>query len=167
MIDLTGKKFGRLIVLAFTSMNKHRQALWSCKCVCGAISEVRGYMLKQGRVRSCGCLRRETQQRNALTHGEQLGGKKSPEYKAYHAAKGRCQNPNDQSYAKYGGRGIEFNFISFDEFLAEVGRRPSAEYSIDRIDNNGHYQPGNVRWATWSQQNRNQRQRRSRDLAAA
>ena len=81
--------------------------------------------------------------------------KKSPEYRAYISAKGRCNNSQDQKYYRYGGRGIEFRFVSFPEFLACVGKRPSPEVSLDRINNNGHYEKGNVRWATRRQQMRN------------
>lgn len=80
---------------------------------------------------------------------------KSPEYRVYCRAKQRCRS-NDKNY---GGRGIEFRFNSFDEFFAEIGRRPSSEHSIDRINNDGHYEPGNVRWATLSEQARNKRDR--------
>jgi hypothetical protein len=82
---------------------------------------------------------------------------KSPEYQAYRNARHRCENPNAQAYANYGGRGIKFLFETFEEFLADVGFRPSAYYSLERKENNGHYAPGNVKWATWSEQQRNKR----------
>jgi hypothetical protein len=82
---------------------------------------------------------------------------KSPEYRAYTDAKGRCNNQNTHNYAAYGGRGIQFKFKSFNAFYAEVGARPSSEYSIDRIDNNGNYEPGNIKWSTGSEQTLNRR----------
>ena len=81
----------------------------------------------------------------------------SREYTSYVQAKGRCQNCKDDAYHNYGGRGIEFRFESFEQFLAELGLKPSPKHSIDRIDVNGHYEPGNVRWATHSEQQLNKR----------
>jgi hypothetical protein len=92
------------------------------------------------------------------THGHTIGGRDSVEYHAYIHAKGRCTNPRDAAFHNYGGRGIEFRFESFLEFLTEVGERPSPKHSLDRYpDNNGHYEKGNLRWATRLQQNRNKR----------
>lgn len=91
------------------------------------------------------------------THGHAMGKDKpaSPEYQAYMGAKGRCRNPKDPSYYRYGGRGIEFRFDSFQSFLIEVGERPSSGHSLDRINVNGHYEVGNLRWATRSEQQNN------------
>lgn len=87
------------------------------------------------------------------------GASGTPEYAAFIAAKYRCTNPNGPDYVRYGGRGIEFRFSSFEEFLDALktednptGLRPSPELTLDRIDNDGHYEIGNVRWATWEQQ---------------
>ena len=84
---------------------------------------------------------------------------KSPEHNSFRGAKDRCTNPNGPEWEHYGGRGIEFRFSSFEEFFAEVGPKPEPKraYSIDRIDKDGHYEPGNVRWATRKQQNANKR----------
>ena len=89
-------------------------------------------------------------------HGAARKGRVTPEYRAYHGAKCRCTNPNEPLWKYYGGRGIKFLFISFEEFFACVGPRPIG-MSLDRINNNGHYEPGNMRWATRSQQRRNRR----------
>ena len=81
-----------------------------------------------------------------------------PEYRSYNSAKNRCTNPNNAAYKNYGGRGIEFRFRSFDEFLRCLGRRPTLEYTLDRYpDNNGHYEVGNVRWCTRKEQAQNRR----------
>jgi hypothetical protein len=85
------------------------------------------------------------------------GASHSPEYEAYQSAKYRCQKPSNKSYPRYGGRGIEFKFISFESFLAEVGLRPSNKHSLDRIDNSLGYEPGNVRWASPQEQQGNRR----------
>ncbi len=87
-----------------------------------------------------------------------LGGEvQTPEYKAYHRAKSRSTNPNVWSWKYYGGRGILFLFESYQEFLDDIGRRPGPEYSLDRIDTNGHYEVGNVKWSTTSEQMTNRR----------
>jgi|ERR1039458_7843743 hypothetical protein len=81
-----------------------------------------------------------------------------PEYAIYQSAKDRCTNPNSQRWYTHGARGIKMNFLSFDEFYAFIGPRPSKDYSLERIDNNGNYEPGNVKWATRSEQQLNKRQ---------
>ena len=97
----------------------------------------------------------------ATTHGHTSKGSRSPEYKAYKAAKQRCQNPAKDKYAYYGGRGIKFLFNSFTEFYAELGPKPTPEHSIDRINNDGHYEVGNVRWSTRKEQRSNRRSNRA------
>lgn len=81
-----------------------------------------------------------------------MNGTRSPEYRAYDAAYQRCNNPKNNRYHRYGGRGIEFRFVSFKEFFAEVGLKPSLKHSIGRMNNNGHYEVGNVRWETVKEQ---------------
>lgn len=85
------------------------------------------------------------------------GMTKTSEYKIWTHILGRCNNPKDQRYHDYGGRGIKVLFNTFEEFFAEVGKRPSPELTIDRIDNNGNYEKGNLRWATMTEQNLNKR----------
>jgi hypothetical protein len=87
------------------------------------------------------------------------GMSRTPEWEAYAHAKDRCTNPNSRVWSCYGGRGIQFKFESFEEWFAHIGPRPSAQYSQDRINNNGNYEPGNIRWATKEQQNTNRRKR--------
>jgi hypothetical protein len=96
---------------------------------------------------------------NATTHGCASGNRVTTELRSYYHAKQRCNNPNDKSWENYGGRGIRFKFSSFEQFFAELGKKPKG-MTLDRKDNNGHYEPGNVRWATWEQQRENQRKRR-------
>jgi hypothetical protein len=95
----------------------------------------------------------DVRKRDVIQHKEFR--RKNPEYISYSSAKARCQNKNDEHYPGYGGRGIEFRFKSYKEFLECLGRKPSPEHSVDRLNNNGHYEPENVRWATRSQQQKN------------
>lgn len=87
-----------------------------------------------------------------------VDGKQTPEYQAYHNARTRCTNPNSENWPRYGARGIKFLFTSFDQFMDEIGPKPTPDHQLDRRDNDGHYEPGNVRWATPAE-NTNNRQR--------
>lgn len=155
-IDMSGETYGRLTVLSRVASDKHRAAKWLCRCECGSTVEVVGQRLRGGRTKSCGCLHDERQ----VEWGRELGLRRKrhgasargstmkKEYRAYGSAKRRCENPNYIGFERYGGRGIEFRFSSFEEWLDELGLAPGPEYSVDRINVDGHYEPGNVRWAT-------------------
>jgi hypothetical protein len=149
--DLTGQTFTRLKVIA-RDLNPPNQygAYWTCKCICGKVISVIGKKLRNGHTTSCGCRQREVVGTQFRTHG--LSG--TPLYRMWSNMKSRCENPEDKDYANYGAKGIECHF-TFEEFYAELGNRPSPRHSIDRFPNNtGHYEPGNVRWATvWEQAN--------------
>jgi hypothetical protein len=144
--DLTGKTFGRLTVIHSTWSNGFK---WVCRCSCGNVSVVQSKYLNNGHVISCGCMKHVTR----LTHG--LTG--TPEYEAFRGAKQRCLNPKNPNYHNYGGRGIKFLLTSVEDIVKDIGMRPSANHSIDRINNDGHYEVGNIRWATMVQQIRNTR----------
>jgi hypothetical protein len=157
MKDITGQIFGRLKVVALHEQHPSGRCLWKCVCECGEVRIVRGGNLASGNTRSCGCARNEATRRRSLTHGESIGREVTPEFGAFRSAKGRCLCPTNTAYKNYGGRGIEFRFASFDEFLAEVGRRPSSRHSLNRIENSGHYEKGNVEWSTDEEQANNRR----------
>jgi hypothetical protein len=140
--------FGRWTVLGF-SPRRNGKTFHLCRCLCGTVKPVERRYLLDGRSPSCGCLRRE----KARKHGMY----KSAEYQSYKDARKRCTSPRRKEYKHYGGRGIQFLYKSFEEFIADVGLRPTPNHSIDRIDNDGHYEPGNVRWATPSEQRKNRR----------
>lgn len=123
----------------------------SCICSCGNIRQVSKYILNT-RSKSCGCLRLEQKTLHGFTKNSYI----KPEIKAYYSAKYRCNTETCAMYENYGGRGIEFRFKSFEEFYKELGNRP-AGMSLDRINNDGHYEIGNVRWATTTQQAFNKR----------
>ena len=147
--DLTGQRFGRLVALRPTERRVGRAVVWELQCDCGRTHYTRVSSLTNGRVTSCGCRNRDAH----TTHGQ----RNTPEYSIFTDAKGRCMNPKHHAFADYGGRGIEFRFVSFEEFIAHIGARPSADMVLDRIDNDGHYEIGNVRWAIWAVSNQNQR----------
>lgn len=153
---LTGQRFKRLWVIGFAGIINHR-AYWHCLCDCGNGKTISGHDLIHHNARSCGCWQAECRSKGNPKHGEAGRDKVTPEYRAYQKAKARCQNPNVPNYADYGGRGIQFQFDSFEEFLAEVGRKPSPKHSLNRIDNHGHYEKGNIEWATPHEQAHNTR----------
>lgn len=152
-IDITGRRFGRLIALRRTTNHpKSNRTRWECICDCGKSVKVVTFNLTCNDTKSCGCLNKETRYK----HGKSY----TPEYSAWRSMKQRCFNRKTNYYADYGGRGITVYqgwVDDFEAFYEHVGPRPSDEYSLDRIDVNRDYEPGNVRWATARQQARNTR----------
>jgi hypothetical protein len=157
--NLLGMRFGRWTVTERSENSVRGRARWKVTCNCGNVSTAQTGDLVSGKSQSCGCLAKERRLAAITTHGQTRNRTTTPEASAYYGAKRRCTNSNDESWEYYGGRGIEFRFTSFEEFYAELGEKPEPKhlYSVDRIDNNGHYEPGNVRWATDSQQVYNRR----------
>jgi len=153
--NLTGQRFHQLLVIGLAGI-AGRHSMWHCLCDCGNGTTVSYGNLTTQNTQSCGCLAQK-QKFSRLKHGEAVGGKVSPEYRAYHNAKRRCTDTSHEHYAAYGGRGIQFRFESVKELLSEIGRKPDVAYSIERINNDGHYEKGNVRWATQQEQSRNRR----------
>lgn len=158
--DLTGRVFFRLTVMRKEGRLPSGHTGWRCRCECGNECVVSTTQLRSGNNKSCGCLMREMQAAGAAhtTHGL---SKTHPLYKVWQGMKKRCENPNGRQYPDYGARGIrvcERWSNDFEAFLNDVGDRPSPTHQIDRFpNNNGNYEPGNVRWATPTQNARNTR----------
>lgn len=159
LIDLTGQIFGRLKVVGRAVNDNGGRARWFCECSCGGRTTVAGFALRSGHTTSCGCWRNLMTRKACMTHGQTVGHRWSTEYAAYRSALQRCTDPNVRNWKDYGGRGIRFRFKSFDEFFTALGKKPSPKLSLDRINNDGHYESGNVRWATRREQVNNQRRR--------
>ena len=161
--NIFGVRFERLLAVSEGTRNKFNQRTVFCRCDCGVEKDVVRYVLLHGITRSCGCLQRELAALAKKSHGERVGGRESPEWSCWKQMRDRCHRPNHGRYAAWGGRGIvvcERWRESFSAFLEDMGRRPSAEHSIDRINNDGPYEKSNCRWATRKEQGRNTRRNR-------
>jgi hypothetical protein len=151
-LDLTNQRFGRLVAVKPTEERKRRNKVWLCQCDCGNFCATPAYTLKGERIHSCGCVTSKT------THGYAKRKKRHPLYACWKSIHNRCNNPNEKHYKDYGGRGIKIceRWSYFPNFLADVGERP-AGLTLDRTDNDGDYEPNNIRWTTPSIQMRNRR----------
>lgn len=164
-IDLTGQRFGKLTVIGFSRRVGDPCSYFECVCDCGTRTDVRGSHLRSGETKACGCLmgrhpHNKGDKRVNLKHGHTHPC--TTEYKAWDNMKSRCYDTKRHNYKNYGGRGIKVCDrwrTSFENFLSDMGRKPGPEYSIDRKNNDGNYEPGNCRWATASEQRCNQRPR--------
>lgn len=157
---MINEKFGRLTVLAESAPLGGSRA-WLCLCECGSEKVVRQAKLRSGHTKSCGCLRVEKGielGKANIKHGQT----NTPEHNAWHHMRQRCLDKNHPGYKDYGGRGITIceRWADFNNFLADMGPRPTDRHSLDRIDVNGHYEPSNCRWADDKTQQRNRRNHR-------
>ena len=158
LIDLTGKRFGRLLVVE-KSESKNGYAAWLCRCDCGNEKIISGNELRKGKAKSCGCLRKEVATKTFIKHGKT----NTLLYEVWKSMKARCNNLNNKRYSSYGGRGITVcdewreSFQAFYDWAMINGYREGL--SIDRIDNDGNYEPSNCRWATASEQQKNKRKK--------
>lgn len=156
MKEMLENKFGRLKPFEYVAGTRKVNPKYRCKCDCGAVCLVSTQNLRSGKTKSCGCISSEkTAERN-----RKHSGTFTPEYSVWCGIKNRCGNPNATSYEHYGGRGIKVCdrwLDSFDNFLSDLGKRPSKQHSIERINVDGDYEPSNCKWATAIEQANNKR----------
>ena len=147
------EKFGMLTLLGDAGTNKHGKRLWKLRCDCGGTTVAIATEVRNKHTKSCGCQKRKG---NRKTHGQ----RRSRLYTIWGNMKSRCDNPENPSYRNYGGRGVSYDsaWADFSVFANDVGAPPTDEHTLDRIDNEGNYEPGNVRWALRHVQSRNTRQ---------
>lgn len=151
-----GDVFGLWTVLeVLTQKTKRGRTLIACACSCGTQRNVEQNNLQKALSKGCGCTRRADNATRLRVHGH----RRDPLYQTWVDMLGRCENPKYSNYHLYGGRGIRVcsGWRNFDDFKAAMGPKPEGKWSVDRIDNGGDYEPGNVRWATQTEQCRNQR----------
>ena len=152
------KKYGRLTPIQEITPDSKKATRWLFKCDCGKSVQVYAANIVSGATQSCGCLNSELVIKRNLKHGDN----ETVEYRAWLSMRRRCNNSNYENYSYYGGRGIRVCdrwLNSFENFYEDMGEKPWPKklYSLDRINNDGNYEPSNCRWATWKQQNRNRR----------
>lgn len=157
--DITGQKFGRLTVLHADGRIRSEVA-WVCRCECGAVVRTTKNHMSSGNTQSCGCLAKENSSARAVVHGRYKapsGSYKVAAFACWKAILKRCLDEQSEDWPRYGGVGITVceQWMSFENFLADMGDRPSKKHTVDRIDGTKGYEPGNCRWATRRQQSDN------------
>ena len=160
-IDMTGKRFNRLTVIGRGANSSQGKAMWICECDCGNIVTVCGCNLRNSHTQSCGCLQCEQTSKASRTHGMT----RTRIYHVWKQMRQRCLNPNHRRFGDWGGRGITIcqewqdSFEAFYDHVSQLPHFDEARYSLDRKNNDGNYEPGNVRWASPKEQSNNRRRK--------
>lgn len=156
---LVGERFGRLVTVAYAGKGKDSRHQFLCRCDCGNETIVLEKHLRNGNTKSCGCLKKDVWREENVTHGLS----KTRIYRVWATMKDRCFRPNSQKFKDYGNRGITVcdewkdSFEAFYGYVSKLPHYGEEGYSLDRINNDGNYEPGNVRWATAETQSNNRR----------
>lgn len=165
LLDIVGTKYGRLEVIEYAGKDANKKTLWKCQCDCGGFTTTQLGNLRSGHTTSCGCVHKK-RAREAGKSGVRHGLRHHPLYSTWNSMVHRTRNPNNKDYRNYGARGITVcqewatDVVAFIEWVTEnLGDKPTPTHSIDRVDNNLGYVPGNLRWATPTEQTHNRRPR--------
>jgi hypothetical protein len=160
-LELTGRRFGRLVVLGIAETLPYGTK-WLCLCDCGAKKAIYGSPLHKGLTVSCGCFHSEEVAKRMLRHGGHRRGRRLPEHRIWGEMIQRCLNKKNKSYKRYGGRGItiDLRWRRFENFLEDMGRRPAPHLTVEHKDNDGPYAKWNCVWATRKEQANNTRRSR-------
>jgi hypothetical protein len=158
--QILGARFGMLVPERRIPGAKNKEAVWVCRCDCGKEHLVATGNFVRGHAWSCGCTPSPNRVASATKHGHNKGGARSPTYYSWSAMRDRCLLTTHAHYDSYGGRGISIcdRWRKFENFLADMGERPEGK-TLDRINNDGNYEPSNCRWATAKEQRANRLRR--------
>lgn len=165
--NIVGRRYGRLVVVSRAPAGKRGVTRWNCRCDCGNKATVFASNIRSGYTKSCGCIHREAASATSLIHGD--SHRSGSLYSRWCNMRRRCLDPDNPAYRDYGARGISVHrewvedYAAFRDWMTEHMGPCPAGHSLDRIDNDGNYEPGNLRWADRTTQARNTRRKRPRE----